>query len=239
MAIRTPLLMAIAAIASSFITYSLTHESTGSEEARATVVSGSTSDISDVRSSPQVRSNSQEGCVPKSSGASSIVDFQNEDKSPDAKDEEDESLANANDIDKAIANRVKRREEVKADILSFIYSERKKGTKNISTAVENKFYQEEVDEEWANDKESYLSNRFESDEELKDVHPLEITCRSENCKIVLSIESQENISSISHRLSNAPIDSDREGAMVYAFPDSSTNRLVVYVSKKSGMDMIR
>lgn len=240
MAIPTPIVVVGAALASSLITYSLTHESTGVEEPnRAPEVSGSSSEISNVGSSPEVSSISHEGCTPRASRTSDVDDSPDKAKSPGARGPEGETPAKAEDIDEAIANRMKRQQKIKEDMRAFISSEREKGNENISAVVENRFYQEEVDEEWASDKESDLSDRFESDEELRGVHPLEITCRSENCKVVLPIESQKNISSISSRLTEKAVDGEGKESTVYSFPDNATNRLVVYVSKKDGMGLIQ
>lgn len=230
MAIRTPLFVAGAAIISSLLTYSLTHERMSTEEPDTMP---KVSESNGKMPSEKYVLISQGGCAEKS-----VLDNNINDSSV-SPDKQGESLVKSEGIDEAVANSMKRRQKIRKSILSFISSERKKGTSNISAVVERRFYQEEVDEKWASGKEKSISDRFENDKDLKGLYPLEVTCRSENCKVVLPIESQDRISSISNSLSGVKIDSTGEGSMVYSFPDDVTNRLIVYVSKENGMDMIK
>jgi hypothetical protein len=111
----------------------------------------------------------------------------------------------------------------------------------ISARLENRFYLEEWNREWAGDRESSIRTLFEANEVLSGVVPLQVTCRSKNCQVVLSATSLEQVRQLSGQFLQATAKNDlgMNDKMVSFFPDTSSGRLVFYLSENANTDLFR
>lgn len=111
----------------------------------------------------------------------------------------------------------------------------------ISTTVENRFYSEEWNQEWAGSKERSIRTLFDANKDLSGMAPLHVTCRSKNCQVVFSASSQEQVRQLSEKFMQAAARSDvgMKDKTVAFFPDISTGRVLFYLSEGGNTDLFR
>jgi hypothetical protein len=111
----------------------------------------------------------------------------------------------------------------------------------ISAKLENRFYLEEWNREWAGSRENNIRTLFEANEGLGGVVPLQITCRSKNCQVVVSATSLEQVRQLSGKFLQATAKDDlgMKDKMVSFFPEPSSGRLVFYLSENANTDLFR
>jgi len=111
----------------------------------------------------------------------------------------------------------------------------------ISARIENRFYSEEWNQEWAGSKERNIRTLFDTNEVLSGIAPLQITCRSQNCQVVFSASSQDEVRLVSDRFMQAATRGDvgMTDPVVSFFPDVSMGRVVFYLSENGNMDLIQ
>ena len=109
----------------------------------------------------------------------------------------------------------------------------------VNARIENRFYLEEWDQEWAGSRESNIQTLFSANENLSGITPLQVTCRSKNCQVVLSASSQEQVRLLSAKFMRAATRNDlgMQDKVVSFFPDISTGRVVFYVSENGNTDL--
>jgi hypothetical protein len=109
----------------------------------------------------------------------------------------------------------------------------------IGARIENRFYLEEWNQEWAGSKEGNIQTLFNANENLSGITPLQVTCRSRNCQVVLAASSQDQVRLLSEKFMRAATKNDlgMQGKVVAFFPDISTGRLVFYLSENGNTDL--
>jgi hypothetical protein len=112
---------------------------------------------------------------------------------------------------------------------------------SLNANIENRFYAEDWNQEWAGSKEKNIRTLFEASGNLSGMAPLQVTCRSKNCQVVLSASNQDQVRSLSERFMQAATKSDvgMRNKVVSFFPDSSTGRVVFYLSEDGNTDLFR
>ena len=111
----------------------------------------------------------------------------------------------------------------------------------LGMRIENRFYLEEWNQEWAGSKESNIRTLFEHSENLSGVVPLQVACRSKNCQVVLAASSQDQVRKLSQQFMQAASKGDvgMKDKAVSFFPDISMGRLVFYVSENGNTDLFQ
>lgn len=134
-----------------------------------------------------------------------------------------------------------KQEELKAKFADFFVKQDNMNPSNMNAKIETRFYQEEWDQEWANSRESNILSLFEADENLRDIPPLQVTCRSKNCQVVLSATNQDEVRLLSENFMRIAMGSDIgiQDKVISFFPDISTGRLVFYLSENGNMDLFQ
>jgi len=110
----------------------------------------------------------------------------------------------------------------------------------INAKLENRFYQEEWNQEWAGSKERSIRTLFEADQDLGGLSP-QIACRSKNCQVVLAASSQEQVQQLSAKFMQAATRTDvgMKDKVVSYFPDITTGRVVFYLSENGNTDLFQ
>jgi hypothetical protein len=111
----------------------------------------------------------------------------------------------------------------------------------INARVENRFYSEEWNRDWAVSREGSIRTLFVASDELSGIDPLQITCRSRNCQVVLSVSSRDQAQQLAAKVMKAATRSDvgMKDKVVSYFPDVSTGRLLVYLSENGNTDLFQ
>jgi hypothetical protein len=111
----------------------------------------------------------------------------------------------------------------------------------VSAKVENRFYAEEWNQEWAGDQERSIRNLVGMNEDLRGVTPPQVTCRSKNCQVIFSASSQEQVQRVTEMFMQAATrgDASKKDRVVSFFPDSSMKRVVFYLSDEGNMDLFQ
>lgn len=122
---------------------------------------------------------------------------------------------------------------------SFIKNNQDSGA--INAKIESRFYSEEWNQEWAGTRESQIRTLFEANEDLIGITPLQVTCRSKNCQVVLSASGQDQVRLVSEKFMQAATRGDvgMKDKVVAFFPDISTRRVVFYLSEDGNMDLFQ
>lgn len=110
----------------------------------------------------------------------------------------------------------------------------------INAKLENRFYQEEWNQEWAGSREKNIRTLLEADKELGGMSP-QITCRSKNCQVVLPASTQDQAQQLSAKFMQAATRADvgMKDKVVAFFPDISTGRVVFYLSENGNTDLFQ
>lgn len=111
----------------------------------------------------------------------------------------------------------------------------------LNARIENRFYSEEWNQQWAGDNERNIRTLFEADQDLRGIAPLQVTCRSKNCQVVLAASSQEQVRTLSEKFMQAARRGDvgMKDKIVSFFPDVSTGSLVFYLSENGNTDLFQ
>lgn len=135
---------------------------------------------------------------------------------------------------------IQKQKQVGEQISSFFKDEGVPDTGAINAKLENRFYQEEWNQEWAGSKERSIRTLFEADQDLGGLSP-QIACRSKNCQVVLAASSQEQVQQLSAKFMQAATRTDvgMKDKVVSYFPDISTGRVVFYLSENGNTDLFQ
>jgi hypothetical protein len=114
-------------------------------------------------------------------------------------------------------------------------------TSVISARVENHFYSEEWNQEWAGSTERNIRTLFDANKDLSGMTPLQVTCRSKNCQVVFSAASQDQVRLVSEKFMQAATRGDvgMKDKVVSFFPDVSMGRVVFYLSENGNTDLFQ
>jgi hypothetical protein len=111
----------------------------------------------------------------------------------------------------------------------------------MSAKLESRFYSEEWNREWAGRRERDIRTLFGTDTELNGMAPLQVTCRSRNCQVVLAASSQDEVRLASEKFMRAATRGDvgMSDQVVSFFPDVATGRVVFYLSEGANTDLFQ
>jgi hypothetical protein len=134
---------------------------------------------------------------------------------------------------------IQRRQELGERFAGLLANGGKPDSRAIGTRVENRFYSEEWNQEWAGTRERNIRTLFDSSEDLSGLTPLQVTCRSRNCQVVLSASTQEQVRLASEKFMQAATRSDvgMKDKVVSFFPDITTGRVVFYLSENGNTEL--
>lgn len=102
------------------------------------------------------------------------------------------------------------------------------------------FEQEAIDTRWANQYQNQLSNFFRTDDQLNDVVPQSIECRSSRCRISIAVGSQQQFNQVASKLINT-ITSGKHSditAKALVSPDMEEGVLQLYVARDQQVNLI-
>lgn len=136
---------------------------------------------------------------------------------------------------------LKKQHELEENFSEFFERKSSTGFRDLTSEIENRFYLEEWDQAWAQDKESNILNLFHNNKSLNDITPLNITCRSKNCQVVLAVANQDQVKTLSEKFMQVAANGDigMTDHLVTFFPDVSSGRLVFYLSENGNMDLFQ
>jgi hypothetical protein len=111
----------------------------------------------------------------------------------------------------------------------------------INARLEDRFYSEQLNREWAGSRESHIRTLFEGNENLRGIDPVQVACRSKNCQVVLSASSFDQARVVSEKFMQAATRGDvgMQDQAVSFFPDVSAGRVVFYLSENGNTDLFR
>ncbi|WP_027329904.1 hypothetical protein [Marinimicrobium agarilyticum] len=106
-------------------------------------------------------------------------------------------------------------------------------------AVKHQYQSQPVDYQWAMQKEEQLLSLFESQAALDNYAPLDVSCKSETCQIVMAAGNEQKGRAIYNAFLNASIQQSGEGenTSVSYFNDPQNGQLLMYVSE-SGVETL-
>lgn len=100
-------------------------------------------------------------------------------------------------------------------------------------AVKREYQSQPVDYQWAMQKEEELLSLFESQEALGKYSPLDVSCKSETCQVVMAADTEEQGKVIYDAFLKANNQESTEpNTSVSYFNDPENGQLVMYTSKK-------
>lgn len=96
-----------------------------------------------------------------------------------------------------------------------------------------KFAAEPVNYEWAATKEDEILGAFESQDDLKEIVPLSVQCKTENCQIVIAVENSSQAEEFSSKFTRAlSAEAKQHGlSSVSYFVDPDAGELIFYLSE--------
>jgi hypothetical protein len=111
----------------------------------------------------------------------------------------------------------------------------------INTRIENRFYAEDWNQQWAGSREQGIRTLFATHADLDGITPLQVTCRSKNCQVVLAASDQEQVRDLSRKFMLAATRGDvgMENKVVAFFPDAAAGSVVFYLSENGNTDLFR
>lgn len=139
-----------------------------------------------------------------------------------------------------IAIKAKLDAELESKFARFFDSREDKDFSNLSAQIENRFYEEEWNPNWAEDKERKIQKLFNHNKQLENILPLDISCRSQNCQIVLPATSAAQILELSTTFMQVATNNDLGMVQqsVSFFPDPASSSLVFYISENQHEKLI-
>ncbi|WP_052691913.1 hypothetical protein [Teredinibacter purpureus] len=117
----------------------------------------------------------------------------------------------------------------------------RKDNLNPLQVVNNRFEEEAVDYDWAANREDELFSMFDNQNELQNIAPLSVNCKTTNCKVVLAVESERQAEELSTLYSRSMLESEGAGMplSVSHFFDSVSGELVFYLSDTEGAGLFK
>ncbi|MGM8226657.1 hypothetical protein ACSV5M_08745 [Cellvibrio sp. ARAG 10.3] len=106
--------------------------------------------------------------------------------------------------------------------------------------IQQRYTAEPVDYEWAIDKENAILTLFDTSENLHSFMPLDVSCKSKNCEIVLAAGDEQQTDFMYDALLKA-VTSNRNfpDQTVSYFADPATGQMIVYVSRNGVLDLLQ
>jgi hypothetical protein len=112
---------------------------------------------------------------------------------------------------------------------------------SVNTKMENRFYAEDWNQAWAGSREQSIRALFETNTALDGMAPLQVTCRSKNCQVVLAATDPQQVRELARKFMQAATRGDvgMRDQVVSFFPDVAAGRLVFYLSENGNTDLFR
>ena len=227
MSIRQVLLVASTAVISSFVTYHFTSDGT----------SGVLTNVDNGHHATSATHTSINDCnepiVTASAGPAKLTTISAvEQSSPETEKNNTASPFESSQLS-AADERIQR--ESVAAFSDFVATHRYNGSgqSDIAAAVEQRFQNEQVNYQWASSTENNILELFENESDLNTLTPLNVTCKSVNCQIILPVTDQSEVNSLSDSFLKIATVSElgMENPSVSFIADESAGRLVFYVSE--------
>lgn len=106
--------------------------------------------------------------------------------------------------------------------------------------IQQRYTSEPVDYEWALAKENAILTLFDTSENLHSFMPLDVSCKSKNCQIVLAAGDEQQTDFMYDALLKA-VTSNRNfpDQTVSYFADPAAGQMIVYVSRNGVLDLLQ
>lgn len=106
---------------------------------------------------------------------------------------------------------------------------------SAASVVSNNYDAEPIDLEWARSKEDELLALFNTNETLQNTAPLELSCKSQNCRLILSahdgVQGESLYSAFKDEALQGSDDNKKQVISYFSNPDS--NEIHIYLSKST------
>lgn len=125
-------------------------------------------------------------------------------------------------------------EKKQNEISSFRNFVGRTGEDSLNVISEN-YSSEPIDPDWAGPKEDELQTLFSTNEILQKSSPLELSCKSQNCRVVLSFYNEDQAESLYSAFKNEALKGNDENKkqIVTYFSDPSSGEIYLYLSKST------
>lgn len=107
------------------------------------------------------------------------------------------------------------------------------GVDKIASYVGRRYQQEHIDYAWAMPQQDRLTELFSSDKALFEFYPDDVSCRSDNCEIVIPLADGSRTGEIYRSVLKSLMEGDdrfRRSTLTYV-KDSAQSRLIMYLSR--------
>ena len=106
--------------------------------------------------------------------------------------------------------------------------------------IQNRYASEPLNYEWAVNKESAILSLFDTSENLHTFKPLDISCKSKNCQIILAAGDQQQTDFMYGAMLKAvTAHQDSPNQTVSYFSDPAAGQMIIYVSQDGVMDLVQ
>ena len=132
-------------------------------------------------------------------------------------------------ITQEVYKRIDRERQHVDSIRNFLDSQK---AEDYNQVLRERYENEELDYDWAVQKEDQLYQLLDNDESLSHIAPLSVSCKSENCQIILPSNDQKEASEIFANFSTAATSSDGSNPQlsVSYFAEPGSGELTLYIS---------
>lgn len=106
--------------------------------------------------------------------------------------------------------------------------------------IQNRYASEPLNYEWAVNKENAILSLFDTSENLHTFKPLDISCKSKNCQIILAAGDQQQTDFMYGAMLKAvTTHQDFPNQTVSYFSDPDAGQIIIYVSQDGVMDLVQ
>lgn len=125
-------------------------------------------------------------------------------------------------------------EKKQNEIASFREFIEKTGSNSLGVISKN-YDSEPVDNEWAGSKENELLALLDTNETLQNIAPLEVSCKSQNCRLVLSARDENQGQSLYSAFKNEALKGSDENKrqLISYFSNPARGEIQIYLSKSN------
>lgn len=106
--------------------------------------------------------------------------------------------------------------------------------------IQNRYASEPLDYEWAANKENAILSLFDTSENLHTFMPLDVSCKSKNCQIILAAGDDQQTDFMYDALLKAvTANQNFPNQTVSYFSDPAAGQMIVYVSQDGVLDLLQ
>jgi hypothetical protein len=130
-------------------------------------------------------------------------------------------------------------EKKQNEISSFREFIERTGEKSLDIVSDN-YASEPIDSVWAGSKEEELNAIFNSNEALQNSAPLELSCKSQNCRVILSAYDDDQAQSLYSAFKNEALkgNDENKNQIVSFFNDPKSSEIYIYLSKNTSRTLL-